>query len=53
VFKDLLLAYATGEHSYKSFAARVKRRSRGEPEILPEFEPPPEDIDVPPDDFYE
>lgn len=52
-FKDLLLGYATGEHSYKSFAARVKRRSHGKPEDFPEFEPPPENFDEPPDDFYE
>jgi hypothetical protein len=32
IFKDLLLAFATDEHSYASFAARVKRRMRGEPE---------------------
>lgn len=38
-FKDLLVAYAEGEHSYKSFAARVKRRLRGEPEDLPPIEP--------------
>jgi hypothetical protein len=38
VFKDLLSGYANGVHSYKSFAARVKRRMRGEPEDLPEFE---------------
>jgi len=48
-FKDLLSEYANGEHSYKSFAARVKRRVRGEPENLPEFEP---EADVPPD-WYE
>jgi hypothetical protein len=29
-FKDLLAGYANGDHSYKSFAARVKRRVRGE-----------------------
>ena len=44
-FKDLLCGYASGEHSYKSFAARVKRRLRGEPEDLPAPEPEPEDID--------
>ena len=37
-FKDLLSSYGNGIHSYKSFAARVKRRLRGEPEDLPEFE---------------
>jgi hypothetical protein len=42
-FKDLLLAYGSEEHSYKSFAARVKRRTRGEPEDLPPFDPP--DVD--------
>jgi hypothetical protein len=39
-FNDLLLGYATSEHSYQSFAARVKRRARGEPEDLPAFEQP-------------
>ena len=34
-FKDLLSYYANGTHSYKSFAARVKRRLRGLPEDLP------------------
>ena len=38
-FQDLLFRYADGEHSYASFAARVKRRMRGESEDLPEFEP--------------
>ncbi len=37
-FKDLLFAYGSGEQSYKSFAARVKRRMRGESEDLTEFE---------------
>lgn len=37
-FKDLLWDYATGEEPYKSFAARVKRRLRGEPEDLPVFD---------------
>lgn len=44
-FKDLLAAYADGTHSYKSFAAHVKRRLRGESEDLPGFEalePPPD-----------
>ena len=36
-FKDLLFYYAHSIHSYKSFAARVKRRLRGEAEDLPEF----------------
>ena len=34
-FKDLLAEYADGTHSYKSFSARVKRRTKGEPEDLP------------------
>lgn len=38
-YKDLLQGYAEHEHSYKSFAARVGRRSRGEPEDFPEPEP--------------
>lgn len=37
-FKDLLSYYANGIHSYKSFAARVKRRLRGLPEDLSELE---------------
>jgi hypothetical protein len=41
-FKDLLCAYAQGEIRYKEFAGRSKRRLRGEPEDLPEFEPPDE-----------
>ena len=45
-FKDLLVGYANGVYSYKSFAARVKRRMRGEPEELPAFETPEEE---PPD----
>lgn len=48
-FKDLLLEYATGEHAYKSFAARVKRRMRGEPEDLPE----PEEAEIEPPDEWE
>jgi hypothetical protein len=51
-FKDLLALYADGTHSYKSFAARVKRRLRGEPEDLPELEQPeeePSDWDDDPD----
>ena len=31
-FRDLLQGYVDGEHSYSSFAARVPRRLRGEPE---------------------
>ncbi len=38
-YKDLLSAYANGEYGYTEFAGRVKRRYRGEPEDLPEFEP--------------
>ncbi|HSX79750.1 MAG TPA: hypothetical protein VLQ80_14410 [Candidatus Saccharimonadia bacterium] len=38
-FHDLLYRYADGEHSYASFAARVKHRMRGESEDLPELEP--------------
>ena len=34
-FKDLLAQYTDGTHPYKSFSARVKRRTRGEPEDLP------------------
>jgi hypothetical protein len=49
-FKDLLLGYANGEHSYRSFAARVKRRLHGKPEDSPEFEAP-ESFDEPPDDY--
>jgi hypothetical protein len=49
VFKDLLSGYANGVHSYKSFAARVKRRMRGEPEDLPEFERETEE----PGDWFE
>ncbi len=32
LFRDLLEGYVEGEHSYESFAARVLRRDRGEPE---------------------
>jgi hypothetical protein len=39
-FKDLLCAYASGAHPYKSFAARVKRRLRGEPEDFPTIDLP-------------
>ncbi len=43
-FKDLLEGYGNGEHSYRSFAARVKRRLRREPEDIgdPELEAAPE-----------
>jgi hypothetical protein len=44
-FKDLLCGYANGEHNYKSFAARVKRRVQGLPEDFPEPEPDPSDWD--------
>jgi hypothetical protein len=50
-FKDLLSAFGSEEMSYKSFAARVKRRVKGEPEDLPE--PEPEVIEDPEEpDFY-
>ncbi len=42
-YKDLLCGYASGAYEYKSFAARVKRRMRGQPEDLPPFEAPPEE----------
>jgi hypothetical protein len=38
-YKDLLCGYAHGEYKYSEFAARVKRRGRGEPEDLPQTEP--------------
>jgi hypothetical protein len=50
-FKNLLAAYADGDHSYNSFAARVKRRMRGEPEDLAPIEPDEPEID--PDLGYE
>lgn len=50
-FKDLLWGYANGEHSYKSFAARVKRRLRGETEDLPSHEPAAAEPDYEPDDI--
>ena len=31
-FRDLLEGYTDGEYDYASFSARVRRRSRGEPE---------------------
>lgn len=37
-YKDLLFDYGTGEKNYPEFAARVKRRMRGQPEDLPPFE---------------
>ena len=37
-FRDLLQGYVDDEHSYRSFAARVRRRDRGEPEDGPEPE---------------
>jgi hypothetical protein len=40
-FKDLLCAFGNLEISYESFSARVKRRMRGEPEDLPDFEDGP------------
>jgi hypothetical protein len=45
-FQDLLFRYADGEHTYASFAARVKRRMRGESEDLPDFEP-----EIPDEDY--
>jgi hypothetical protein len=42
-FKDLLSAYATGQMPYKEFAARSKRRLRGEPEDGYPPEPPYDD----------
>ncbi|HZE70567.1 MAG TPA: hypothetical protein VE135_13720 [Pyrinomonadaceae bacterium] len=45
-FKDLLCGYGNSEHSYKSFAARVKRRLRGKPEELPEWESELDDNDI-------
>jgi hypothetical protein len=46
-FKDLLCGYANGEHDYKSFAARVRRRSQNLPEDsdVPDIEPDPSDYD--------
>jgi hypothetical protein len=44
-YKDLLQGYGDGNLSYKSFAARVKRRLRGEPEDLPSLEPVEEVFD--------
>jgi hypothetical protein len=45
-FKDLLSGYGNGEHSYKSFASRVKRRMRGESEDLLDFGEPDLDSDL-------
>jgi hypothetical protein len=47
-FFDLLEAYGNEDLSYKSLAARMKRRMRGEREDLPEPEEPqePEDGDM-------
>jgi hypothetical protein len=49
-FKDLLAGYGNGDHSYKSFAARVKRRVRGESEELPSPETP--EVFEDPQDWY-
>jgi hypothetical protein len=46
-FKDLLWAYATGKINYKAFAARVKRRTRGQNEDFPD--PDPTNFDDPAD----
>lgn len=46
--KDLLLDFSTGEMSYASFAARVRRREQGQPEDSDEPQEPdfnPDDID--------
>jgi hypothetical protein len=48
-YKDLLLAYGNGSESYESFAARVKRRMRGEAESFPEPEPSDYEMPEPPD----
>jgi hypothetical protein len=48
-FKDLLCAYATSEMRYAEFAARSKRRLRGEPEDGFPVEPPYDES--PPDDW--
>ena len=45
-FRDLLHGYATGDHSYQSFAGRARRRQRGEPQ---EFEPAEEHEEPEPD----
>lgn len=52
-FTDLLSEYGNGHHPYKSFAARVKRRLRGEPEDLPQFEEPEAETEPEPDEFDE
>jgi hypothetical protein len=46
-FKDLLCAYGNEELTYPSFAARVKRRIRGESDDRPEIESDDERYDVP------
>lgn len=46
-FRDLLEGYANDEHTYRSFAARVRRRLRGEPEEGEEEA----DDDAPPEDW--
>lgn len=39
---DLIMGFGTGEHSYESFAARVRRRRQGRPEDSDEDEEEPE-----------
>jgi hypothetical protein len=48
-YKDLLLDFATGEISYASFAARIRRRRTGQPEDSDE--PPEPDWPEHPDDY--
>jgi hypothetical protein len=47
-YKDLLSAYANEEYDYAEFAARARRRQKGEPEDFPSVEPGAFDI---PDDW--
>jgi hypothetical protein len=51
-YKDLMLAYGQGSETYESFAARVKRRTRGEAESFPEPEPSDYEMPEPPDDGF-
>jgi hypothetical protein len=46
-YKDLLSAYANEQYDYAEFAARARRRQKGEPEDLPSIEPG--DFDIPDD----
>ena len=41
-YKDLLCSYANGEYTYKEFAGRALRRSRGEEEDFVPDDPPPD-----------